>query len=212
MEFNGTKRDIFLAAIELFSQKSFESVAIKDIAKKIGKHQGGIYYHFESKQDILDNIYDYFEEHFFEARLTLAQIEPVLRDGSLSDIIRAINFDFPPEHILTLQAILRILDQRKYADERARQITKDILHDACIKYAEDVLNRAIEIGRFFAFDTHYVSLACNFTRQATYNRWILEPTMENLKILMRDENILFEYMMKMVSMYQNFDNTAKEKQ
>ncbi|WP_432666320.1 TetR/AcrR family transcriptional regulator [Wukongibacter baidiensis] len=47
------RREICLAAIDLFSQKGYEKVTIKEIAEASGIGKGTVYEYFESKEDIL---------------------------------------------------------------------------------------------------------------------------------------------------------------
>lgn len=47
------RREICLAAIDLFSQKGYENVTIKEIAEASGIGKGTVYEYFDSKKDIL---------------------------------------------------------------------------------------------------------------------------------------------------------------
>ena len=50
----GTHRDVLLdAAAHLFSTQGFNSTSMRDIAAYVGKTPGSLYYHFESKNDLL---------------------------------------------------------------------------------------------------------------------------------------------------------------
>jgi AcrR family transcriptional regulator len=50
----GSQRDALLdAAAHLFSTQGFNSTSMRDIAASIGKTPGSLYYHFESKNDLL---------------------------------------------------------------------------------------------------------------------------------------------------------------
>lgn len=198
MDFNfkGTKKEIFETAVGLFSEKSFGTVIMKDIARAIGKQHGGLYNHFSSKQEILDTIYDFFVLHFFDERISPDDMEPILRNGSMIDIIHTMNFEFSKEHNKLMTQIYRIVQNRSYFDERARRISKEILIDECVKYGEDVFNKAIEIGRFAPFNVRYLALLCNYNRNSTYTRWGLDPTPENYKTLLEDENLIYENAIK----------------
>ncbi|SHF86708.1 transcriptional regulator, TetR family [Caldanaerobius fijiensis DSM 17918] len=51
---NKTKEKIFNAAIEVFSKKGFYKATMDEIAEKAAVAKGTLYYHFKSKDDILD--------------------------------------------------------------------------------------------------------------------------------------------------------------
>lgn len=48
------KNEILNAANELFSQKGFDGTSTADILEKVGIARGTLYYHFKSKEDIMD--------------------------------------------------------------------------------------------------------------------------------------------------------------
>lgn len=53
-----TKDQIEQTALQLFAQKGYTAVSIRDIGKLVGIKESSIYYHFKSKQAILDSILD----------------------------------------------------------------------------------------------------------------------------------------------------------
>ncbi len=57
-----TKQRIYDTAFKLFSESSFDQVKVTDIAKAAGVSVGGLYYHFETKEDILDYGYYKFDQ------------------------------------------------------------------------------------------------------------------------------------------------------
>ncbi len=56
----GTKEQILDAAIDLFSQKGYDAVSIRDIARAVGIRESSIYNHYKGKEDILDTIMNFF--------------------------------------------------------------------------------------------------------------------------------------------------------
>lgn len=58
-----TKDIIIQEALKMFSNKGYDSVSIRDIAKAVNIKESSIYYHFKNKQDILDSLVDKFENH-----------------------------------------------------------------------------------------------------------------------------------------------------
>ena len=48
-----TKHDIRNAARRLFAERGYNAVSMRDIAERIGRHQGGLYNHIPGKQAIL---------------------------------------------------------------------------------------------------------------------------------------------------------------
>lgn len=59
---NNTKSKILDVALELFAQKGFSAVSIRDICKQVKIKESTIYYYFENKQSILEQLINMFIE------------------------------------------------------------------------------------------------------------------------------------------------------
>lgn len=54
------KEKIFEVSIKLFAMKGFSDVSVRDIATEVGIKASSIYNHFQSKDEILESIFQYF--------------------------------------------------------------------------------------------------------------------------------------------------------
>ncbi len=61
-----TRESVLLAALDLFSEKGYSHTTFSDIAKRIGKTRGAVYWHFKSKPVLLSELVEYLHE--YEAR------------------------------------------------------------------------------------------------------------------------------------------------
>lgn len=188
--FNGTKRLIFEKAVELFAERTFELVTIKDIAHKVGIRQSAMYNHFKSKQEILETIYEYFTFYYTANRPTIEDLEPVLREGSLFDIINAVEYEFEEKHCENMLRISRIVFQRRAIDEGAREISTSLILEDGIRFVEDVFKRAIEIGRLAPFDVHSMAVFCNSNRLYVMYWSMMEPSPESWNKLLGEQQAL----------------------
>ena len=59
-----TKDRILEAAIELFAEKGFSEVSVREITRAVGIKESSMYNHFESKQQILDEIFEFLKRQF----------------------------------------------------------------------------------------------------------------------------------------------------
>ena len=59
-----TKEKIFNVALDLFSQKGYDSVSLREIAEEVGIKKSSIYSHYPSKEAILMDIFNYFTKQF----------------------------------------------------------------------------------------------------------------------------------------------------
>ena len=51
-----TKKKILEVSLELFAQKGFDGVSVREIAKAVGVRESALYKHYKNKEDILDKI------------------------------------------------------------------------------------------------------------------------------------------------------------
>lgn len=51
-----TKKKILEVSLALFSQKGFDGVSVREIAKEVGVRESALYKHYKNKEDILDKI------------------------------------------------------------------------------------------------------------------------------------------------------------
>ena len=61
-----TKEQIIKVSLELFAQKGYDGVSVREIAKKIGVRESALYKHFESKEDILRKVIATCRERILE--------------------------------------------------------------------------------------------------------------------------------------------------
>jgi AcrR family transcriptional regulator len=59
-----TRNRIYASAIELMERKGFENITIADISEKAGVSVGAFYHYFDSKNDILAEIFHRADEYF----------------------------------------------------------------------------------------------------------------------------------------------------
>ena len=57
-----TKERILQQALELFSERGYEAVSVRDITKPLGLTEGALYVHYANKEDLLDAIFKRLEE------------------------------------------------------------------------------------------------------------------------------------------------------
>ncbi len=57
-----TKERILNASIDLFAEKGFRDISVREIAKAVGIKASSLYKHYESKEDILESIFTLFKE------------------------------------------------------------------------------------------------------------------------------------------------------
>jgi len=84
-----TKERILNAAIDLFAEKGFGNVSVRDIAQKVGIRASSLYKHYECKEDILNSIFDHFKEKILQTRLPEQDLNTLLKSMTPEQYLNA---------------------------------------------------------------------------------------------------------------------------
>jgi len=82
-----TRREIIRKAAPIFNQKGYEGAALSDLMRATGLEKGGIYRHFESKQELAGEAFDHTWKIAMDARFEGTQEIPNTVDR-LKQIVR----------------------------------------------------------------------------------------------------------------------------
>ncbi len=85
---DASRQKILEASLELFGTKGYKSTTISDIVKKAGISKGLIYHYFDSKEDILKQLVDFFMEG------GSAKVEEILKGAPKEKLAAIINWFF----------------------------------------------------------------------------------------------------------------------
>jgi len=125
-----TKEKIFDASVDLFSEKGFNNVPVREIAKQAGIREGSIYNHYKNKEAILDAIIDYFKSEFTQSQLP-EEVGADLMDQGPEAYFEAGSKMFM-ERINTpqMEKIYRIICIETYHNQKIREFfKKELLKD-----------------------------------------------------------------------------------
>jgi TetR/AcrR family transcriptional repressor of nem operon len=64
-----TRQEIIRKAAPIFNQRGYDGAALSDLMRATGLEKGGIYRHFESKQQLAAEAFDYAWREAFDARV-----------------------------------------------------------------------------------------------------------------------------------------------
>ena len=114
------RNEILDAVDELFGQKGFDGTSTNDILEKVGIARGTLYYHFKSKEDIMDALIDRYSVRLLGAAQEIAAdksipvVERIIRvvismnlsGGSSQEIMEHIH---KPQNALMHQKIQKVI-------------------------------------------------------------------------------------------------------
>ena len=144
-----TKERIFDAFIEMSSILGYDNVAVRDIAKKVGINAASIYYHYESKEKILEHVYDFYARHCFDNRQPVDTMKKLIETAGAEEIVTAFARNFISEDqkkYVRMILITKIIYMRLFQDARANAMfNENNANDT--SYVIGILRHGIKVGR-----------------------------------------------------------------
>ncbi len=85
------RNEILDAADELFAQKGFDNATTNDILERVGIARGTLYYHFKSKEDIMDALIARYSDRMLHAANAVGNDERIPVHERIVRVIMALN-------------------------------------------------------------------------------------------------------------------------
>ena len=128
------RNEILDVADELFRQKGFDGTSTDDILKKVGIARGTLYYHFKSKEDIMNALIDRYTVLLLEAAQAVASDTSIPVHERIIRAVMALNISSVDgqevmEHIHKPQNALMHQKIQKVIINRVPSILADIIRE-----------------------------------------------------------------------------------
>lgn len=144
---NGTKENILLTALELFSRSGYEAVSVSDIAGRLGMTKSALYKHYKNKRDIFDSITARMEQRDAERSRLFELPEEAMTEGSedysAASLRQLIEFSKAQLRYWTedefASAFRRLLTLEQYRDGEMRAMYQQYLAGGPLGYVADIL-------------------------------------------------------------------------
>lgn len=85
------RNEILDAADELFGQKGFDGTSTNDILEKVRIARGTLYYHFKSKEDIMDALIERYNVRLLSAAQEIAADKNIPVNERITRVVMALN-------------------------------------------------------------------------------------------------------------------------
>jgi len=85
------RKEILDAADELFCQKGFDGTSTNDILEKVGIARGTLYYHFKSKEGIMDALIERYNLHILGGAQKIAADKSIPVNQRIIGVVMALN-------------------------------------------------------------------------------------------------------------------------
>lgn len=184
-----TKQKILDTAIDLFAEKDYKSVTIREIAKAVGIKGSSIYNHFESKEEILDAILNYHMEAskaVFEGYFEKPKISYEVEHMSIKEILSAsMVTSFKFMEWPNMDKIFKILSKEQLNNDKIRCF---FLNEYIIRPREElekIFDELIRRGMVKSADSKQLA--------GEFHSYVIYKFYENY-MLRRDTELNFEVM------------------
>ncbi|MEL7671322.1 TetR/AcrR family transcriptional regulator [Methanobacterium sp.] len=173
LEEKTTKERIFESAINLFAQKGFDATSMREIAEAVGIKKASLYSHYKSKNEIMDNIFEYFKKELMKMRPPEAQ--------NLDKIDKITPEIFRQRADLTLgifknpviEKIFRIISSEQFRDKRARMIVLECLIHEPYSFSRAVLEIMVKKGVINEIDPDVKAMEFQYSIYTLFMEYLL---------------------------------------
>jgi AcrR family transcriptional regulator len=148
----GTKEKILKTAAKMFSERGYDKVTTREIAKAVGINSASIYYHFPSKEDILKNLYGFYTEQRKSEYPDLDELLRLAETEAPHLVLMKSEFHYNPEMTEMLDQILVTAAGRVGGDELSERFIRENIFDSIENILRPLLSRMAELGKIKPFD------------------------------------------------------------
>lgn len=201
MEVKNTKQDILSVALDLFSQKGYSAVSIRDICKRVGIKESTAYYHFKNKQDIFDTLQHEFLQIADKYMSTLTSAmqgggETILDDSFFEKIGSVYIEGFLLDDFCN--AFIRLLNIEQFYSESSRKLYVKWMLEMPLDFQSGVFSYLMHIGILPQMDSNYLAVRYYAPIFLYYQQYMLsgDSTDENKQLFRQHAYAHFAEFMK----------------
>lgn len=171
---SGTRQKILDVSLDLFSQRGYSAVSIRDICAQVSIKESSIYYHFKNKQAIFDELLCRFEE---KAGALTAQLEEALKAGDLSlaeNSFQTVCDHYFEEYLMDYfcNKVMRLLLIEQFSSEEARKKYDYWLFEKPLRFQCSVFSVLANSGAIKGKDCEYIAVKFYAPIYLFAQRWL----------------------------------------
>ncbi|MDR2605919.1 MAG: TetR/AcrR family transcriptional regulator [Oscillospiraceae bacterium] len=156
---NTTKERILTEALNLFSERGYNGVSMREIAKAVNITAASIYNHFKSKGEIISELYAYYSEQWSHAMPDMDSIMKAAETEPVASVLKMLDFHYDPAIQDKMDKIIIVAFKEVSSDKRSEQLIHSHIFGSVIEMTDSVLKKLIELDRIEPIDVKaYLSL------------------------------------------------------
>lgn len=154
-----TKKNIIETGIELFSQRGYSGVSIRDITKEVGIKESSLYKHFKSKEELIDTIFYNFRKACSEILPPMEYLDRIVASMNLKSFLEQgwVNFKRHIDDPIN-QKIWRIMYIELFRHPQAKEIYTNDIVKRTIDCLEIVFTKMAEVGKMKSMEPKMLAI------------------------------------------------------
>lgn len=162
-----TRGKILEVAVELYATKGYTQTTLREISAAAGIKASSIYNHFESKEAILDVIYEEYMSWTMNTTRTedeVAEAIKAFKDGrevTPEALLELFYYKYPDNEAIKYRNMLRIVYFETNNNENLMQLKHSIYSEDSVEFVKDVFQRMVDDGTLHIRDVS--AAACSFS-------------------------------------------------
>lgn len=163
-EARDTKEVILTVALKLFSERGYDGVGIRDIAKEIGIRESALYKHYSGKKDIFDSILKDVERRYQEevstCMLPRSMVNVFSRESDVREELFRISVTMFQFYLTTEYGsqLRRMLTIEQYRTSDASRFFRELIINNGLDYISGVFTNLIDKGLYIEADPMVMAL------------------------------------------------------
>jgi len=147
-----TKDKILSSAARLFSERGYDRVTVREIAKDVGINSSSLYNHFVSKEEILKSLYNYYSERMHEAYPDIDELLLLAETDPPHEVLMKTEFHFDEGVRGLLDKILVTAARMICDDAENERFIRENIFDSISNTLRPLLEKMVELGKIKPFD------------------------------------------------------------
>lgn len=148
------RRAMLKAAADLFAERGFGGTNLADVAAALGMSRPGLYYHFSSKEKLLEALIEEVTgsaDQLINSLMAKAEENP-------EDALRHVLFELVM-WVLDNHVLFRVLDRAEVDIPIDLRRKHDLAKKSILGHFTRIIERGVSMGRFRPIDPHIAALA-----------------------------------------------------
>ncbi len=190
-----TKDRIFYTSLDLFSQRGFSGVSIREITREVGIKESSLYNHYRNKEAILEDILTFFRNDFAKTLPPIDALDDILQKSTVESFLKAGHRNFKKYmEDENGQKMWRILQVEQYRSSLAREIILNDLFKTTIQFLEIVFSKLIAMKKIRPLNPKMLAIEYQypvFTLLTEYNILKFDGKDTSEVEFLLDQHVLF---------------------